>query len=1630
MTALVDALRARHLLTQLPLPASGELAALSAGAVSSTGPFDVGLTICGFSGSVHGATVTGGPTSARLTLPLTGLVLSARVEGAPAALRVDGAAVAVVDIDQKGVRWAVSGQAGLTPDPEVLHAAPGGAAVSLRIRTAALRIVDGAPALDLAGTVTVSGLPSTRPLDLDFILVCGRQGFTGSVSDTAGPVDYGLGWSGTGGPFPDSIDVSTPFTPPLTAGPDVGQRVAGHSVVRARLVHGVDGYHGTVAVESGADGILSGTDAGVAAAAVLATASVGATTRSTADPEAVELAALVATAKGFTSALDSQGRTRVTGVRFDPLTPGRARIDYQAELSCRIRSAVLDARTVSPMRVVVRDAVLDYASGLPRLNFKGASIDVSDTGQWEVTQPSGLLQVVGVRSGHGSSFFELDLRLTFELGPIHATGAVLRVALDGDHEVSLQGFDLSVEVPELVSGEGRLSFDSDNGFAAALRVELTRLNLTATAGLTVEPLDGSRSILAVLGVSLPAPVPLANSGLGLFGIEAILGLNRIPVNVGTSIPERLTWRPDKAHTVKQLGPNLFGAGVAVGTLPDLGFAFSALGRVVVRSPDFGLLVALDATVLSRPRSVTDPTGGTSTAGMIGLLSVTPDELYAGVTGTYHLPPDDPRHPDSDRWHLLQIDVPAEARYPRTTGDRSAWQVHLGAAPGYGAPIRATLLPELFAVGAEAFLMLHGNGFSPPLPGLTASPAAGFAAAAGFSFQAKYGMPPVWAELAADSVVAFGSRPVFVAGTVGVRGSLHLGPFSLGLNSTLKLQLGPGDGKFAELKACGSIDLWLIEISGCVHLTFGHSEEFTPDLPQDPLTSATVADCNGVAVAQGGALLDRADRAPAMWPDGVVLLGFAPGPTYDGARPLGVDDAFHKALDPKSTPPGPGSGATPDGTVGSPGYPGHWTLTGLSLRRWADGAGTRLTEPRPACWQRPPGVPANVPTTGRVLALFTHDPALWSRSLIDGGEGDPADPAARHVRDCSGDWPMDRGWAVGGNAILDGDRWRLPPMVEDMSVQGPVPTTTATLEASVRTVLPGELSAVPASTPFLPPDTALVPAGPPSTEPVAVPYLAASAHPDGVEFPGLLPLADLAVVPPSDQQEGEVAERLEAVETRLGLGRALAPTRRTGVTPVLVLWSRSGFEGVEVFTRANGQHRTWDRVDEPKAGDGFLGVYEWSEPDPVRNVVIRHAPFPADGHTEPALAVVAVGGVTTVAADAADRARDTGRASVEERKKPRGQALSGLFEPDRTYRLDFTWEGKLDGDSRVSGGTDTRYFRIAPHAAAPPPPEALYRDVTSFHPKMLGRYLKGYSVRGDTPVFYGDPLVVTFSTDTVQMVADVYGYRLVIAVDRTDLPPPGPTADVPKFLAVALKASRHPEFLDVVDRRGLEAVHRRGTAPALAACSWPVAAVDAVVTPDLVADACYDLTPVLVVKDDSTVPHRVRTRLPHVSFRTSRWRTATDLFKNLGFGSGAAGVRHLAVRSAVTDPGEDSDGALRAALDRAGANPGPLDVAARTTVLWVPRSTGGHALGAILLEAVEPLVRADRLDRLAIGGFTTRTDRAATSVLFVPRAPVPAGPITLTRRERDPVTATWSRVTATLTLPAPDTVPALALEVWP
>ncbi|MFF1476814.1 hypothetical protein ACFVYD_04400 [Streptomyces sp. NPDC058301] len=1609
------------------------------------------MTTSSFTGVLSEVTAAGGTDHVRLTIPMHGATFAASPGGSAVTLTAGkDAPPLTLDVSADGVRWSVSRpvEFRMTPAQVTL---PGPVPVTLSLTTLKLAVDDGALVVDAGGTLGIDGVPASIPLSLPFAVRGGRSGFEGGQQDRSqGPATYTLSWSQARDPFPSAIDVVYAFAAPAT-GPISGAACyAGVSRARVRLTRHTAGYATTLAVEASDTGVLWSEDTTIAALGVLATAAAGDTAAAPGQTESAPIDELISAAAVLGSGLGTAGAARVTAVRFDLTAGQRARVDYEAELSCAIDAHFLQANTTAPMRVVVRDALLDYSGAKPTLSLAGASIDVSDAGLWEVTRPARLLQVAGVRSGHGSSFFELDLRVATDLGPLKVGGAVLRVSLAENRaspaenpvpRVAVKGFTLAVDVPELVSGEGQLAFDETGDFTAALRVEITPLNLTASAGLVVEKAEDDgrpyRSVLADLACDLPAPLPLANTGLGLFGIEALLGLNRkTQITAGQnreSIKQRLSWKPEAANTTATPDGRLFGAGVAIGTLPDLGFAFSGLGRLVVATPDIAVVAALDAQLLAERRKVTEDPSTTGMTALLGLLAVSSKEVYAGASATYQFPA-------GAGWKLFEAEAPAEARYPCT--DPQKWIVHLG---GDGkqrcGPIRATVLPQLFNIGAEAFLMLHGDGFAPPLD-LPQSPANGFAAAAGFSLATQYGSPPVWADLSLGAMVALGTRPLFVEGHGHADGGLHLGPFSLGLHAVLDLQLGPGDHWFAKLQACGSIDLWFCEISGCVHIGFGDPPpKAVRDMPGNPLVSATVADPAGVAAPHPAELPSQPQGdIPAMWPDGTVLLGFAPGPAYLGP----ATDPFHDDLDQTSPKKGAGTLAAPDGTTGSTAYPAHWSLTGMGLHRLTAGGGSQpVAGPLPARWQLAPGAEPLRPGSGRVLALLTHNHALWSLSLADGAASDPADPVAVHARTCRGEWPTTAGWAVGGRAVAEGTGWNLPP-IED----GPAPVTTSRVRAAATTTLhtgtpPDSVPAVFDWARLLPPGTALVPG---------------AVVPDGLYpadelpvFQGRLNLADIVA---SSRQEGQ--DTIWA-ETTLVTDSPLTPAARVGRAPTLVLWSEQDFRGVQVLsdTHRGGQsprpgaqthgEAAWKLSETvPAASGGVLGVYVWPGDEPVGSVRVRRASRWATGELlHPTLGVVAIGGTTTAAAQAADDARSAAEAAAKAHPTTHGQTADP-FPEGATYRVDVTWTGSLDGDPRApTGDTQSRYFSIAKHAPKVPPPEILpphelYRSVATFHPKMLGRYLSGYTVDGVQPWFWKDDITATFSSRTIARVAQVYGYDLKVVVNRTDPPVCPPTKD-PGFallLDLALSTtqkqstpSKRYELLTAVDKRGVTRLDEP--------CVWPCEAVDVEFDAGLEAEHSYEVG-VLADPHDTTargdpqLPDRVRTMLPTASFRTGFWGSPALMLDALGFDQSDPPLRHTVVPRTVTAPGEDSDGALRSALLAAGADLGPLEERTRTTVLWAPDGNGGHAVTAVLLEATEPLVRGNRVGNYTLDGFTTHTDSGATSVLFVANLPVAGGQLGLEWYERyNTGQKKWlQHHTAVLDVPAPATLPALAWEVWP
>jgi hypothetical protein len=1490
--------------------------------------------------------------------------------GGPAHLQANGVVTVVAHLDST-VTWTVRGAGTLRLDAPLTISGPGATGLRLEITSVSLGSDGAGPTVTAVGRAELQGIPGGSALGAAMVtLRWSSTGWTGDAAVTTAGVQWALAWVGND-IVPASLDVIAPLAlhapaaVPFPVLPATGPRLR---VRGGRLPTGLDL---SAAIEAGDGGLVVSTAREAAALVVLGTAC--AAGQPAAAGGGASLAALAAASAGLVNlpAFDASGKAMVTAVRLDLSSTDTVTVDYEGWLSVSIRAGLVEASTAAPMHVRVQRATFSLAD--LALDLRGASLDLADAGRWQVTSPGNLFQVAAVRSGHGSSWFELDLRFALDLGPVRVDGATLRVDLDTGAP-SVRGFGISVDLAGFLTGSGSLSL-SGNGFAAAAHVSIVPLHLDASAALAVDTTAGFASTVATADVGLPVPVPLANSGFGLMSIEGVIGIRRRPKNLGANLDQQLHWDPMRDTEPDQTG-ELFGAGLTVGTLPDLGTTLTATGKVVVAVPDLAVRVALEATILrAGPK-------------LLGVLVVDKTGLFVGVEGAVTFP--------GSGFTLLEARIPVEAWFP---AGKPNWHVYVGSdgQPGRESPGPMTfkVLPDLFGVTCEAFLMVSGDGLANVLGVLPDLP--GFAVATGFRFATSYGVKPVlWADLHILAAIGVGTAPIVVAGTAKAGGGLHLGPFSLGVDVELDLQIGPGATRWAHLEACGSIDLFFFDVRGCVRLDLGQKVVPTPDPPAGSLKAARAGDPWGRRGTKAADLTTAPAGAPVIWPDATILLGFDPGPAPAPA-PRVVSSTFT----------GLGYDA-PEGVGGCKDqYEEHHTLTALDLVR--DGGNLPAGSKLPARWQAVPGT-SSTQGAARTLALLTRNPSLWATNLSDGGAGNPADPAKRARDDCQGLRRPGHGWALGGRASWLGPATHLlPPATPAASALDSQVVATATTRAPW---LGNDVPVDPIWTLELPPANVPSPGVVEGGGPVDLPT--------GETVPGWLRLPRLGLV----AKEPHVAST-----TTITLADPLiSPVTPGDLPPTVVVLGPPGVSGA-----LSVDPPAWSVAASPGPNGLELVVLTWNGVGTLSAIELHHpVQLGATGET---VRLVAVGGCTGSAADAAAAANASGKAADAEVHAP--LAVSPLLLPDTLHRVDVSWEafavrpatkGTTSATSSTPSGTEHRYFHTAPHASARPAESDLRAASNVFHPAMLVRYLRAYEPDGRIPWFLDDPMSVTFDSSTAPSLAVTYGYDLQLVLRRTD-PPPGP---VPSALFLVLEwvyASRF-DLLSEFDRQGLTLVGDD--------CGWPTSAASGTAHTKLEPRASYDLTAVLVPQGAvAAADHREQTSLPASAFRTSRFASPTSMFSVLGFGGPALDLLHAVVPAGAIPPtpGEPADAEFLSAAVSAGLRLPPPTGPARTTVLWA----GGAAPEpvGVLIEVDEPLVRSGRVGDLRLdhpsGPVRPILDRGTTAALFWAATPFPTGPITLhwgeNQKDRSDPASPWKVARqADLAVPVPSTIDALTLEV--
>lgn len=682
------------------------------------------------------------------------------------------------------------------------------------------------------------------------------------------------------------------------------------------------------------------------------------------------------------------------------LTGSRTRIllDYTAAVGFDIDAGGLGRFSTDdghPLKVRYHKAGLEFDDSKTEwyekfgLVYEDVSFEVSDPGRWNIEGPLGeLLQVTATRAGVGSTWFECDLEFALDLGVVSITGATVRATFGDDgFSAELRGLGLAVEIPGVLRGAGRLVLGDGGAFKASLELDLISVGAKALGALAFDPANDFLSI--GLGLILPVGIPLASTGLGIFGFLGLFvsnGRRALPSGMDNDpVGREITWYRDTPYEDKfepHRGEWAIGLGMIVGTLPDQAFTFNATGMFVVAFPDPAVIFGIDAKLIKQPE-VTPQTQGSvddPSLQILGLIAVDDTAVMVGVRGTYTIP------------KVLELKLPIDGYFPFPSTPKDAY-VRIGSdgvvSEGRpGDPVTIKLLPGTLDMQAWSFLMVESRQLH-KLGGDDRFNFDGFSVGFGAGFEIKWSAGPIKLEASAKLLVGFGVNPFLLKGGIFVKGELDLVVVSVSATGELICTIwGKPDDLKVNLsgKFCGKVDFFFFSVEGCVGVEIGDSITPSAPPPDPPVGKVSLTDRRGYTTALPTTGTPGPDQT--VWPDTVPVIEFTHH--LDVALSGG-------AFSPGAPPAGPVWSGTSELKYA-------YRLTGIELT--PDGQAP-LAGPLESGWWLPtnrPGVledgdVAVSDAEGVFLALLSWDPGPWSYWLTDGGAGTDGDPAQTPGRVC-------------------------------------------------------------------------------------------------------------------------------------------------------------------------------------------------------------------------------------------------------------------------------------------------------------------------------------------------------------------------------------------------------------------------------------------------------------------------------------------------------------------------------------------------------------------------------------------------------------------------------------------------------
>jgi hypothetical protein len=687
--------------------------------------------------------------------------------------------------------------------------------------------------------------------------------------------------------------------------------------------------------------------------------------------------------------------------------------DYAVDFTVNIEQLGISSDPDKPCRVRYRAVGFKLSFGDPITYSpifdpsQGYELNLSDPGLFKLPQPlDSILKILGARLARFNPLtLELDLGMKVDLGVVRVDRFKVKWPLDPLGVPSILPSAATIEVPGVLIGSGAINITqppadpppgatTGGGFEGTLDVTLvpSKLRICASLGVQDVQKDGRRAIAVFAGliVDFPAPLPLGQSGIGLYGLSGLFAmhykrLEPVPPP-GSAVGPALLWLADVAKgepakllrgaevveppyviinadggTVSTWGPEIdawsFGVGAVLGTMEG-GFVAQLRGMLVLELPGPRVLIFTKLTVISLPGAGLVPSDALK-VGMLGVLDL--DFNLGRVTVGVIV--------DLEVKEVIRIRVPVELFF--NLRDATDWHYFIGT---FQDKVTARILGIVDGYG---YFMVSGKtiedwpGREPlrDLPGL--------AVATGLSASILLGDEDIGLYLRAaagfDAGVSF--APFFVVGDAFLDGELRL--FVVSLEAKGNLHLEAPDPTFIEGEVCASVDLFFYTLEGCVGLSIGDSER---SLPAPELVRNVFLQSHAPVLTAGqaenrpiDASLGDAPRVGSSAPilenvpiDSVPVIQFHAAPDVSGAA------TFTEAL---VTPPGATPGFELD--VGG-GRKVKYVLKEIALASpVALPAGAAKP---PATWRADVTAPSGGAKTNIDLALMSRVPMHGERAI--------------------------------------------------------------------------------------------------------------------------------------------------------------------------------------------------------------------------------------------------------------------------------------------------------------------------------------------------------------------------------------------------------------------------------------------------------------------------------------------------------------------------------------------------------------------------------------------------------------------------------------------------------------------------